>query len=155
MMPDLLSPKRKAIDELYLLSRKRTRPIVKSIASTKPLTANKETEPTSLLSILRENCRDRLYVKPIAWTSTHLRHLDCRFEEDAEGSDKENIPPESPDPPGLEPITPQQTTEGIHSRHISRRATYYMERFSGPSLRAAKRTYIASILCKFGLDPLE
>lgn len=36
-------------------------------------------EPTSIQNILQENCRSRLYVPPIAWTSDHLRFLECRF----------------------------------------------------------------------------
>lgn len=36
-------------------------------------------EPTSIRNILQENCRARLYVPPIAWTSDHLRLLECQF----------------------------------------------------------------------------
>lgn len=44
-----------------------------------PSTAGVQAEPTSIQNILQKNCRARLYVTPIAWTSDHLRFLECRF----------------------------------------------------------------------------
>jgi hypothetical protein len=36
-------------------------------------------EPSSLNDILRKNNRDRLFVRPMRWTSQHLRLLGCQF----------------------------------------------------------------------------
>ena len=36
-------------------------------------------EPASINAILREHCRARLYVRPVAWTMEQPRLLGCRF----------------------------------------------------------------------------
>jgi hypothetical protein len=36
-------------------------------------------EPASINAILREHCRTRLYVHPIAWTTDQPRLLGCQF----------------------------------------------------------------------------
>lgn len=39
-------------------------------------------EAKSINSILRENCRERLYVQPLHWVQRHLDLLDCTFVQD-------------------------------------------------------------------------
>lgn len=36
-------------------------------------------QPLSLNDLLRQHCRDRLYIKPLHWTAQHLQLLKCRF----------------------------------------------------------------------------
>jgi hypothetical protein len=41
--------------------------------------ASQPPEPFSLNGLLRQHCRDRLYVHPLHWTAQHLQLLNCRF----------------------------------------------------------------------------
>jgi hypothetical protein len=36
-------------------------------------------QPFSLNDLLRQHCRDRLYVQPLHWTAQHLQLLECQF----------------------------------------------------------------------------
>src|SRR5271154_3538181 len=36
-------------------------------------------QPLSLNDLLRQHCRDRLYVPPLRWTAQHVQLLNCRF----------------------------------------------------------------------------
>ena len=36
-------------------------------------------QPLSLNDLLRQHCRDRLYVPPLRWTAQHVQLLKCRF----------------------------------------------------------------------------
>ncbi|KAJ5544683.1 hypothetical protein N7461_006987 [Penicillium sp. DV-2018c] len=86
-MPAVPSPtlgsKRESPSVLLGPPARRHRPIgVESPSADSPqTTARDPPAPTSISiqSILRQNCRMRLYVQPIAWTSTHLRLLELRF----------------------------------------------------------------------------
>ncbi|QKX61151.1 uncharacterized protein TRUGW13939_08298 [Talaromyces rugulosus] len=42
-------------------------------------TARRIVQPGSIQALLRDHCRVRLYVPPIAWTSKQLRLLNCQF----------------------------------------------------------------------------
>lgn len=65
------SPKRKARMSPPPQSPRCSRP--------SPSTVPPPPEPLSINGILREHCRSRLFVRPLHWTSDHLRLLDCRF----------------------------------------------------------------------------
>jgi hypothetical protein len=41
--------------------------------------ASQPPQPFSLNDLLRQHCRDRLYVQPLHWTAQHLQLLGCRF----------------------------------------------------------------------------
>jgi len=36
-------------------------------------------QSSSLNDLIRQHCRDRLYVQPLHWTAQHLQLLGCRF----------------------------------------------------------------------------
>ncbi|KAI9040150.1 UbiX family flavin prenyltransferase [Aspergillus affinis] len=87
-MSDQRASKRKAADDLQLPSKQRA-------CLTSLDTQGNAIKPTSILSILRANCRERLYVKPIAWISRQLRHLDCKFAAEKNPQTKKDRPPQS------------------------------------------------------------
>jgi len=41
--------------------------------------ASQSPQSSSLNDLLRQHCRDRLYVQPLHWTAQHLQLLGCRF----------------------------------------------------------------------------
>jgi hypothetical protein len=41
--------------------------------------ASQPPQSFSLNDLLRQHCRDRLYVQPLHWTAQHLQLLGCRF----------------------------------------------------------------------------
>src|ERR1700722_10911123 len=41
--------------------------------------ASQPPQSFSLNGLLRQHCRDRLYVQPLHWTAQHLQLLGCRF----------------------------------------------------------------------------
>jgi len=43
------------------------------------LQASQSPQSSSLNDLLRQHCRDRLYVQPLHWTAQHLQLLGCRF----------------------------------------------------------------------------
>jgi hypothetical protein len=43
------------------------------------LQASQPPQSFSLNDLLRQHCRDRLYVQPLHWTAQHLQLLECRF----------------------------------------------------------------------------
>ena len=41
--------------------------------------ASQPPQPLSLNDLLRQHCRDRLYIQPLHWTAKHLQLLKCYF----------------------------------------------------------------------------
>ncbi|KAK1828094.1 hypothetical protein QBC39DRAFT_158620 [Podospora conica] len=69
-------------------------PPLAAIPSPSPATAPSRTPEThSINHVMRSHSRDRLYVRPLQWTSRHLHLLGCRF------AHQESLPPPPPRPP--------------------------------------------------------
>jgi len=73
--------------------RRTSSPCSSTPCPTKPASRKTSTapEPNSIYDILRRNCRSRLYVPPIIWTSEHVRLLNCEFTEKPRPGNKRDM----------------------------------------------------------------
>jgi hypothetical protein len=82
----IYSPAGKCRRLLYYPRMKRPRP-----STSKSPTSIRLPDPSSIYGLMREHSRERLYVRPLHWTSQHMQLLECRFIlEEAEPQKKES-----------------------------------------------------------------
>ncbi|PKY05576.1 hypothetical protein P168DRAFT_317098 [Aspergillus campestris IBT 28561] len=112
-------------------------------------------EDGSIHSILRDNCRKRLYVKPIAWTSDHLQLLRCRFNyRPARSWPKEERSKRQPlEPSHAQKNVEQQAERRTHESQRLRYANNLKVLLAYPSLLGGKQSAIEEILEAYDIHP--
>lgn len=123
--------------------------------SPRPAVVWRRAEDGSIHSILRENARKRLYVKPILWTSDHLQLLGCTFNyRPARSWNKQERTRRHP----LEPPHARENVEGQVERETCesprRKRAYNLKvRLAYPSLLGAKISALNQILEAYDIHP--
>ncbi|KAK1147627.1 hypothetical protein N8T08_000969 [Aspergillus melleus] len=145
-MSDRLGSKRKAADDLQW-------PPDTQDSARQRSTAESTIKLTSILSILRANCRERLYVKPMAWTSSQLRHLDCKFEAQKNPRTRKERPPQAgPQDPSI--LITRRSRCNLPTARISPELIRATMQLSGCKTLIGKKYAIEEILSAFDIYPL-
>lgn len=112
-------------------------------------------EDGSIHSILRDNARKRLYVDPIAWTSDHLRLLECTFNYRPARSwnRKERAKLHPLESSHARENVGGQAERGTHESQRLNYANHLKIMLANPSLLGGKKSALQEILEVYNIHP--
>lgn len=146
-MDSSLHAKRKAEGSPETHPARRSR--LNSVDKALPSVIGRIAEEGSLNFIIRNNDPRRLYVKPMAWTSDHLRLLDCKFEFKDAQLETEDEPSRQDLPPHVQIDAPGQI---IHSKS-SKEAYSVKSALIRKTLLRTKKSTLWEILDAYNFRP--